>query len=55
MPTTQDGCHVHYITMQDYVRIYVRTESMPKLRAIVGPHMIPFSMYKLTGGRRPII
>ena len=30
-------------------RIYISERSMPKLRAIVGPHMIPFSMYKLAG------
>jgi len=28
-------------------RIYISRNSMPSLRSIVGPHMLPFSMYKI--------
>jgi hypothetical protein len=34
-------------------RIYFPARSMNKLRDIVGLHMIPFSMYKLSKGKRP--
>lgn len=30
-------------------RIYIRADNMDKLRSIVVPYMIPFSMYKLSG------
>lgn len=33
-------------------RIVIPGSSMPKLRSIVGPHMLPFSMYKLAGVAR---
>ena len=33
-------------------RIYISRHSMASLRSIVGPHMLPFSNYKLNGLRR---
>lgn len=43
-------CTIH--TTRSGPRIYIAESSMPKLRAIVGPHMLPFSMYKLAGVAR---
>lgn len=43
-------CTIH--TTRSGPRIYITEGSMPKLRAIVGPHMLPFSMYKLSGVAR---
>jgi hypothetical protein len=33
-------------------RLYIAPKSMPLLRSIVTPHMVPFSMYKLAGQAR---
>lgn len=43
-------CTIH--TTRSGPRIYVSENSMPKLRSIVGSHMLPFSMYKLAGVAR---
>ena len=36
-------------------RIYIKADSMTKLREITGVHIIPFSNYKLSKGKRPVI
>jgi len=36
-------------------RIYIKADSMDKLRKIVEPYIIPFSNYKLKKGKRPIL
>jgi ubiquinol-cytochrome c reductase cytochrome b subunit len=36
-------------------RIYIKADSMNKLRTIVEPYIIPFSSYKLKKGKRPIL
>lgn len=36
-------------------RIYIKADSMAKLREITGMHIIPFSKYKLSKGKRPLI
>lgn len=47
------NCSLHFLNKRP--RIYIRADSMIKLRAIVGPYIIPFSKYKLEKGRRPIL
>lgn len=44
------NCNIHYANKKP--RIYIKANSMNKLRLIVAPHMIPFSNYKLQKGRR---
>lgn len=36
-------------------RIYIKANSMVKLREIISPHIINFSYYKLQKGKRPIL
>ena len=43
-------CTIH--KAGNHHRIYISADSMAQLRTIVGPHMSPFSMYKLAGMSR---
>nr|YP_009486067.1 hypothetical protein [Cantharellus lutescens]AWA82191.1 hypothetical protein [Cantharellus lutescens] len=47
------SCGLHY--NRGLPRIYIHTKSMVKLRKIVGPHMISFSNYKLSGASRLLV
>lgn len=43
-------CTIHY--NKGKPRIYIKANSMPNLRNLVGPYIIPFSAYKLKKGNR---
>lgn len=45
-------CNIHY--NKGLPRIYIAAESMDNLRPIVKPYMLPFSLYKLYKGKRPV-
>ena len=45
------NCSIHSFAGRP--RLYIKADSMNKLRAIVKPHLIPFSVYKLQKGKRP--
>ena len=47
------NCSIHSYSGRP--RLYIKADSMPKLRALVKPHLIPFSAYKLQKGKRPKI
>lgn len=44
------NCTLRYHTPTQ-PRIHIKQNSMPKLRAIVGPYMYESMMYKLVGGK----
>ena len=44
------NCSIHYLNKRP--RLYIKAESMNKLRNIVKHYVIPFSMYKLGKGKR---
>lgn len=44
------NCSIHYI--KNKPRLYIKADSMNKLRLLVKPYVIPFSQYKLYKGRR---
>jgi hypothetical protein len=46
------NCSIHYT--KNKPRIYIKADSMNKLRILVGPHIIPFSNYKLRKGKRNV-
>lgn len=41
------NCSVHYCLLKGLPRIYIKASSLNKLRTIIIPHIIPFSLYKL--------
>jgi hypothetical protein len=43
-------CTIHY--SRGLPRIYIKANSMDKLRQIITPHIISFSAYKLQKGKR---
>jgi hypothetical protein len=47
------NCSLHYLNKRP--RIYIKAESINKLRIIIEPYIIHFSKYKLQKGKRPII
>lgn len=46
------NCSVHYCLLKGLPRIYIKASSLNKLRTIIIPHIIPFSLYKLQKGKR---
>ena len=44
------NCSIHYLNKNP--RLYIKADSMGKLRLLVGPYIIPFSQYKLHKGKR---
>jgi len=46
------NCSLHYLNKRP--RIYIKADSMNKLRIILEPFIISFSKYKLQKGKRPI-
>lgn len=43
-------CSIHY--SRGLPRIYIKANSMDKLRNLINPHIISFSVYKLQKGKR---
>jgi len=43
------NCSIHYC--KGLPRIYIKASSLNKLRTIISPHIIPFSIYKLQKGK----
>ena len=44
------NCSIHYLNNRP--RLYIKADSMNKLRLLVKPYIIPFSQYKLYKGKR---
>jgi hypothetical protein len=47
------NCSLHFLNKKP--RLYIKADSMKKLRTIVDPFIITFSKYKLQKGKRPVI